>query len=804
MSAKPSKQPKPKPTSKAINSQRTVSSEPIIIKATSVRVVAEPKNGAPAVALPKVRKKLTSLTTYSAEYSFDHITKTSYLGFSLKHESPGRIRLFCEALRDDQSVSSLVTKHLAPVSGIESVRINTWCAALIVIYDETVLSKDELLAILSKIALSDAEIFAESLLPAPASYPLKVVMQFAQRVLCLIERWFPAIVQVTIGGAAFASAVFRLPALTTKILLSISIVPIFARAASTTLAERRLGVDALDGIAATLMLANGKALEACFMTALISLGEFIREQTARKCQKIVDDLLGLSSSQAWLVKGKKRICIPADQVRVADVIVIYAGELIPIDGMVLQGQGAVDQSKLTGESIPVEISTGDKVLASTVLLEGKIYVECQSAVAQCKAAEVLESVYSAPLHETRTQNYASVMADKLVVPILFGAGLCFIFTRNLVRMMSMLIFDFSTGIRIAAPTAVLASMYRAGRRGILIKSGGALERLAKVDAVIFDKTGTLTSGSPKVTQVICFLKHSPDELAAIAAAVEERLHHPASKAIVKHAINNNLKIPDRSQSCQIAGMGVKAKVGTDLVLAGSRRLMESEKVSIKPAHAVEADLASKGESIVYIALNGRLAGLITYSDQIRPEAKRAIADLKRLGIHKLVMATGDNESVAKIIAEASGITDVVSRAFPEQKAELVKELKAAGMTVAVIGDGINDSPALAHADVALSLHGSTEAARHGADIVLTDGDLRRLPEAVKIARSAMQLVRQNLSLAMIPNSAGLGLAAIGKVGPAGATLLNNGSAIAAALNSLRPLYSDNWSKTESEPELKLR
>jgi P-type E1-E2 ATPase len=265
-----------------------------------------------------------------------------------------------------------------------------------------------------------------------------------------------------------------------------------------------------------------------------------------------------------------------------------------------------------------------------------------------------------------------------------------------------------------------------------------------------------------------------------------------------------MTIPDRSQSSQISGMGVKAQVGDNVVLAGSRRLMESEGISLNESQSAELEIAARGESIVYVGVNGQLAGLISYSDQIRPEARKAISDLKRLGIKKLVMATGDNESVAKIIAEASGITDIVSRCFPEQKAELVKELKAAGMTVAVIGDGINDSPALAHADVALSLHGSTEAARHGADIVLTDGDLRRLPEAVKIARSAMQLVQQNLSLAMIPNSAGLALAAIGKVGPAGATLLNNGSAIAAAINSLRPLYSDTWSETESEPDLKLQ
>jgi Cu2+-exporting ATPase len=249
------------------------------------------------------------------------------------------------------------------------------------------------------------------------------------------------------------------------------------------------------------------------------------------------------------------------------------------------------------------------------------------------------------------------------------------------------------------------------------------------------------------------------------------------------------------------GMGVKATIDNIEVMVGSRRMMESESVDVADARASETQATALGESIAYVAIDKQLAGLIRYSDQMRPEVAASIAQLKRLGIKKLIMSTGDSEAAAQRIAEACGIREVMSRAFPEQKAELVKRLKDEGYTVAVIGDGINDSPALAHADVAISLHGGTEAARHSANIVLTDDDLRRLPESVEIARSAIALVRQNLTLAVIPNSAGLGLAAFGLVGPAGATLLNNGSAIAAALNSLRPLYVNNWSQAEPVREI---
>ncbi len=210
-------------------------------------------------------------------------------------------------------------------------------------------------------------------------------------------------------------------------------------------------------------------------------------------------------------------------------------------------------------------------------------------------------------------------------------------------------------------------------------------------------------------------------------------------------------------------------------------------------------MTSNGQSIAYVAIEGKLAGLIAYSDEIRSETAQAIKQLKRLGIKKIYMATGDGEIAAKKVAQACGITDYVSKCFPEQKADLVKELKAQGHIVAVIGDGINDSPALAHADIGFSLHGGTEAAREGADIVLTDGNLTHLPEAIRIARGAINLVKENLTLAIIPNGAGLGLAALGMIGPAGATLLNNGSAIVCALNSLRPLYSDPWSKVDPVP-----
>jgi len=708
-----------------------------------------------------------------------------HLRYRIAHRLPGRLRLIVSELKHDPDNTSACLLTLAETPGVHSVTTNYWAVSAVINYNAQIISEDELIELIDNLQPA-----TEITLPIPRPHWFVKLVRGALR---LLDKTLPAYVQLGLGVGAFVSGVAGLPALVTRILLTASVAPIASRALHTALEERKFGVDALDGTAATLMIANGRLVEAGFMTALISIGEFIREMTARRCERLVNDLLGLSGRFAWLVKGRKRICVPADEVRVGDICVVYPGDMVPVDGVVIRGEASIDQSKLTGESIPVDVSIGDNVMAATVAVEGKIYIRCEAIGSATKAGKVLESISSAPISETRIQNYAGVVADRMVVPIFISAAVCFGVTRNLIRLMSMLIFDFSTGIRIAAPTAVLASMHRAGQRGILVKSGAALEKLATVDAIVFDKTGTLTSGEPRVTDVISISNFTPEQILTLAAAVEERLNHPASRAIVRHAVHSGITIPHRGESSHLRGMGVKAEVDGYMITVGSKRLMEFESIDTKNMRQAETSLMKMGESVAYVAIDGVAAGLITYSDKLRPESQEAIKQLKRLGVKKLIMATGDSEAAANAIASACGIDEVIARAFPEQKAELVKRLKDEGFMVAVIGDGINDSPALAHADVAISLHGGTEAARHGADVVLTDADLRRLPEAVKIARSCMALVRQNLSLAVIPNSAGLGLAAFGLVGPAGATLLNNGSAIAAALNSLRPLYVNNWS-----------
>jgi Cu2+-exporting ATPase len=718
--------------------------------------------------------------------------------FSVAHSIPGRLRLRIEnAFRDFRRVVSSLDA-LIDLPGVHSVRVNAWCAAVVIVYDPTVLESETLLEFLENVRLQqgDATLRPTRLKTVTAT----PIVRLLNSTFLFIESVTPASLQLALGVAAIACPLLGAPLAFSQAIVVASTVPLACRAARTLMINRKLGIDALDSTAAWLMIASGKLPEAGFMTALIALGELIRERTARQCEKLVTDLLGLSGRSAWLIRGKKRICVPAETVNVGDVVVVYPGDMVPVDGTVIQGDASVDQSALTGESMPVELKLGDTAYASTALVEGKVYLRCTATGSQTRAGIVLQSIEAAPMHETRIQNYASSVADKAVMPIFAAALVTFAITRDVGRLMSMLILDFITGIRIAAPTAVLASMHRAGRRGILVKNGAALEHLAGVTAIVFDKTGTLTSGEPKVEEVSRFNGRTEDEVLALAAAAEMRLQHPAARAIVKAAQQKGLNIPERAESSFSRSMGVRAVVDGHTVIVGSKSMMSTAGIEIDEARESELQATKLGESVSFVAVDGQVAGLIRYADRLRPEVASAMTKLKKLGVKKLVMATGDSQEAAGRIAAICGITEVVARAFPEDKANLVKRLKEQGHKVAVIGDGINDSPALAYADVAISLHGATDAAQQSADVVLTDDDLGRLPEAIRIARSAMSLVKQNLVVAVAPNVGGLALAAMGTLGPAGATLLNNGSAICAAVNSLRPLYSNGWSTEKQTKE----
>jgi P-type Cu2+ transporter len=653
-------------------------------------------------------------------------------------------------------------------------------------YDVTAVTESEVLYTLGKIAVavspaeeSDPDVEANASVPR-----VPRLVTWAKEAL---PSWLPPL----LGAAALGATLLRLPSMVPRMLLAAAVIPIVGRAAHGLFQDRRLNVDALDSGAALAMIATGSTGAGAVMAMLIGVGEFVRDLTARRSQAIMTDLLGLKGRSAWVVRGRSRVRVPAEHVLPGETVVVYPGDLIVVDGQVIRGRASIDQRSITGEAMPAEVAPGDDVYAASVVLDGKIYLTCQASGEGTQASQAVDLMRTAPIYETRTQNYASLMADRFVVPTFIASGALFLVTRNLTRALSLLIMDFATGIRVSAPTAVLASMQRAARRGVIIKSGASLERLAAVDAVVFDKTGTLTYGEPHVTKVIAVNGLKEDEVLSLAAASELRLNHPAARAVVRFAHRRSIPIPDRGDSSHKPGLGVVAEVNGSRMLVGNRALIESEGIEMGPIEAAQRATRARGESLAYVAKDGTIVGLISYADHLRAEAQEVIAELRRRGVREVLLVTGDSDAPARAAAKAAGITEVISKAFPADKAEIVQRLKAAGRTVAAVGDGINDSAALAYADVAISLGAGADVARERADVVLSDNDLMRLPDAIDTARQAMGLVRQNLAIVGVPNALGMGLATLGLAGPVISTFLNNGSAVVAALNSLRPLHANN-------------
>lgn len=561
--------------------------------------------------------------------------------------------------------------------------------------------------------------------------------------------------------------------------------PIARRAAHSITVERRLNLDVLDMTAILLTTLRGSLLAPLSVIGLVEVGEVIRERTARVSQRELLDLLDSIAETVWVERGGERMQVAVEHVRRGEVVAVYPGDRIPVDGRVLEGRALVDEHQLTGEPMPVVHEEGEVVYASTLLRDGHLHIAVEQVGGETRAGRIVQLMRDAPVHDTRIENYAGRLADRVVLPSFLLAAAVLVITRNPTRAASILITDFATGIRVSVPTAVLATMTSAAQAGVVIRSGRALEQLADVDAVVFDKTGTVTEGNPAVTGVESISSDlSDDDVLAIAATADQRLKHPVAEAVVGYALARGLTPGRRGHWHYDIGLGVRAEINGEEILVGSDRLLQRESVDLSAAQTPEA-----GVSRVYVAVGGQLCGVITYADPVRREAQvviGAIRDTHGMEIHLL---TGDKTETANAVGRGLGIDlgNVHGELFPEDKAAVVRGLRAQGRRVAFVGDGINDLPALAYADVSISFGGATAVARETADVVLIDDSLHALPTAVVSSRQAMRLVRQNIGIVGTTNLAALTIATAAGLSPTTAAVVHNGSTVVAAVNGLRPL-----------------
>ncbi|MHC0068089.1 heavy metal translocating P-type ATPase [Nostoc sp. UIC 10890] len=705
--------------------------------------------------------------------------------YYIVHKISGRIRLRVPLLNQEPDYAQRLQELLTSDSRISQIRVNSSCNSIAIEYQLSN-NNDELMQAYLVRLLNEAITSQNSKVKSQklAKTDDGVKLPAFATVLALLGLGFP------IPRAMIAATV------------AIAALPIAQRAYASITQKRKFNIDCLDFIAITLTFAQGNLLTPALMMTLHEIGDMIRDRTARVTENHAADLLDSLGHFAWVEQPdgqKKRIL--ATQVQPKDTVIVYPGEQIPVDGQILRGKALIDQQKLTGESMPVLRHVGQAVYASTLVREGEIYIQAERVGASTRAGASIELVQQAPVHDTRMGNYAANIADKAVLPALIFAGLVLAATRNPARAASILTLDFVTGIRVSLPTTFLAALHHATRHGVLIRSGHALEKLAEVDILVFDKTGTLTKGEIEVVEVETVAgRMSSQRLVTLAAAAEQRLTHPVAEAVVHYAEKQGIEILPRQEFLYEIGLGVRAEIDGEQVIVGSDRFLRQCGVPLdclyEQHRCNDADCPSHlncrisaHDSLLYVAVNQEFQGVIYYTDPLRLESAVVIEKLQTEYGMEIHLLTGDNQYRAIAVAQELHLplSQVHAEAFPEQKAEIIQKLHKSGKTVAFTGDGLNDSIALAYADVAISFSGGSEVARETADVVLMDDNLSSFLEAIAIARQTQAVIKQNIALAVVPNLAALGLATTTGLHPLAATVIHNGSAIAAGLNGLRPL-----------------
>ena len=566
----------------------------------------------------------------------------------------------------------------------------------------------------------------------------------------------------------------------------------------TTLAKRKIEVPVLDATAIGVSILRGDISTAGSVMFLLSLGEILEEWTHKKSVGDLARSMSLNISKVWLVRDEQEIMVPVTEIRSGDLVRVHMGNVIPFDGSVTDGEAMVNQASLTGESVPVRRAEGSTVYAGTVVEEGEITFQVKEANGSSKYEKIMAMIEESEKLKSSLESKAEHLADRLVPYTFLGTGLVWLFTRNVTKTISVLMVDFSCALKLAMPLSVLSAIREASTHDITVKGGKYLEAMADATTIVFDKTGTLTKAQPTVVEVISFNEKSPDELLRIAACLEEHFPHSMAKAVVREAEKKHLVHEELHSKVEyIVAHGISSMLEDKKVVIGSYHFVfEDEKAQI-PAEKQELfDHLSAEYSHLYMAVDGRLAAVICIEDPLRPEAAEVVKELKKTGITKVVMMTGDSDRIAGTIAERVGVDEYYSEVLPEDKAGFVEKEKAAGRKVIMIGDGINDSPALSASDVGIAISDGAEIAREIADVTIGADNLYEVVTLKKLSNALMKRIRKNYKAIVGINASLIALGVAGVFQPTTSALLHNTSTLVISMKSMKNLLG----KEEDEEE----
>jgi cation-transporting P-type ATPase C len=682
--------------------------------------------------------------------------------FMLVHEIQGaRGRLRARAVQPmTQAVAAVLLAQLHTIEGIQEPQINARTGSVLFFYQHTAARQQAFVLLCHPVAVESAVAPALPVAPAEQGALRPLIQYFIVRPL------LPLLIRM-------CSTVWRaLP---------------YLRKALAALFQGKISVELLDGTAILVSLLMGDFKTARMMLFLLGIGETLENWTRKKSLASLTESLALQVDQVWLVDEGIERSVPLSTVRQGDVLVVRDGGVIPVDGTVVQGEALVNQASMTGEPLGIARSVGASVFAGTVVEEGVLHIQVSHVGEGTRLQQVIAFINESETLKASVQSKSERLADKAVPFTFLLSGLVWLLTRNAMRAASVLLVDYSCALKMATPLAILTAMREAAQQGVLIKGGRFLEALHEADTVVFDKTGTLTQAQPSVVQVVPALGFSRDEVLRISACLEEHFPHPVARAVVRQAAQEGLHHEEEHAEVEyIVAHGVASSLHGKRVLIGSRHyIAHDEHIDVSPLQDSIALMTDQGYSLLYLAIDQQLAGVIAIEDPVRPEAAQVVQALRDQGIKRVIMLTGDDTRTAAAVAAKLGITEYWAQILPAEKAGIVRELTAAGHTVMMVGDGINDAPALSAAHVGISLRDGADLAQEVANVVLLHSQLESLVQARRLAKATLRRIQTNFVATMSLNSAFLAGGLAGLLTPAASALLHNASTVGISLLAMR-------------------
>lgn len=690
---------------------------------------------------------------------------------TIHHALPGRLRVHYDIREITPRQAILAQSLIAVQEGITDISVNTNIGSYLILFDSSIISQAEIKNLFK--ALGPKYLDDEKLLEAVSQIPIT-----------------ESIMSIFIGTMINHFAKKLLPLPLRKLLLFMNIVPRVGSALGMCFRHGNIfSTQMLDATALTTAAFTGNTNTASSISMLLNLGEQIEEVTKRVSYGNLAHKLLISDEPVHILENGEEKTIPADALKKDDLVIVREGSMIPCDGTVERGEGMVNQASITGESLPVDKKAGGGVFAGTILSEGELVIRTRTTGRDTKVHNIIKMIDNSQNLKANAQRRSENLAEK-IVPLNFAlAGITWLFTRNLTKTMSTLMVDYSCAMKLAAPIAVLSAMKEAAGLGISVKGGKYLEEAAEATTIIFDKTGTLTFANPKVEKIHAMKEYGEDFVLQTAACLEEHFPHPLGRAVVSLAEERGLLHPENHTKVEyIVAHGIASTLDGKKVRIGSAHfIFDDEKIPFdEKVRDIQEESAKNGESLLYLSYDGELAGVLTIGDPVRPEAREVVQNLRKTGIKRCVMITGDTEGAAKKIAETAGLDGYYSQALPEDKVSLIKKEKAGGKVI-MLGDGINDAPALSAADVGIAIEGSSSIASDTADIVLSEGGLSSVAATRILAQGLIRKISANNAFIIEVNSALLLLGVFGLISPQLAAILHNSVTVGISVKSMQPI-----------------